>query len=288
VNDIAPESRACPCCGARDWRLQWRSFIVCRQCGVMTLSRRFDIGELRRLYGEGYFHGEEYVDYLADRPAQERTLGEHLKVVRRHVAPGGRLLEIGCAYGYFLSLARADYPDSVGIDVAAEAVAAARAAGLDARVGDALEFPFQSEFDGVCLWDTIEHLPHPDAVIECAARALKPGGHLFLTTGDFGAWLPRIQGLGWRQIHPPTHVFYFTRASLRALCSRYGLEALSFSSQRVHRRVSSMLLALERTQPAGAVGKLAAWLARRLPARVLAMDLGLDLGDTLCLVARRR
>jgi hypothetical protein len=83
-------------------------------------------------------------------------------------------------------------------------------------------------------------------------------------------------------------VFYFTRASLRALCSRCGLEAISFSSQRVHRRVSSMLLALERAQPRSATGRLAAWFAKRLPARVLAMDLGLDLGDTLCLVARRR
>ena len=254
----------------------------------MTVDSLLTVEELRRHYGEGYFRGEEYIDYVADKVAQQRTLAEHLRVVRRYVPAGARVLEIGCAYGYFLELIRSTYPRSVGIDVSREAVAAAQAMGLDARVGDLLESHFDSEFDAVCLWDTIEHLPHPEAVVGRCAQLLKRGGHLFLTTGDFGALMPRLQGLKWRQIHPPTHVFYFTRPSLRALCERSGLDDVRFTTVRVHRRLSSALSALERFHAHSLAGRAAARLLRLLPSRCLDWDIPLDLGDTLSMTARRR
>src|SRR5262245_32583843 len=200
---------SCPGCAGTEWRLPWTGFIVCRQCGLMTVEQNFTAAELEKLYQEEYFHGREYMDYEADKSAQQKTLAGHLRLVRQFVPAGGRILEIGCAYGYFLELIEKLYPRSVGVDVAAAAVAGARARGLDARQGEVLEMSFDESFDAVCLWDTIEHLPRPFEVLHRASQLLKAGGHLFLSTGDFGAWLPRWQGLKWRQIHPPTHLFYF-------------------------------------------------------------------------------
>src|SRR5262249_42806510 len=159
-------------------------FIICRQCGLMTVEQTFSAAELENLYKEEYFHGREYMDYEADKAAQQKTLSRHLALVRQFVPSGGRLLEIGCAYGYFLELIAQFYPHSVGVDVAAAAVAGARAQGLDARAGEVLEMSFEEPFEGVCLWDTIEHLPRPFEVMRRASELLKPGGHLFLSTGD--------------------------------------------------------------------------------------------------------
>ena len=77
----------------------------------MTVNACFSSEQLQRSYQEDYFHGKEYVDYLADEPAQKKTLSQHLKVVRAFLPRGSRLLEIGCAYGFFLELIQHEYPD---------------------------------------------------------------------------------------------------------------------------------------------------------------------------------
>jgi SAM-dependent methyltransferase len=288
AGDDSPAIHApCVCCEGESFSGRWPGFLICRGCGLMVFDQRFDVAGLKSLYQESYFRGNEYIDYLAERVSQQRTLQQHLRVVRRHLQPGARLLEVGCAYGYFLEMIRADFPDSIGIDVSSAAIAYARERGLDAREGDLLDFTWERPFDAVCLWDTIEHLPHPDRVVQRAAESLAPGGYLMLTTGDFGALLPRLQGLRWRQIHPPTHLYYFTRPSLRALCRRVGLDVVSFTTVCVHRRLSSALLALERFHAGSPAGRTAKVLSRVLPAALLEWDVPLDLGDTLCLVARR-
>jgi SAM-dependent methyltransferase len=253
----------------------------------MTVEQTYTAAELEKLYEEEYFHGREYMDYEADKAAQQKTLARQLPLLRQFVPTGGRLLEIGCAYGYFLELIEKLYPRSVGVDIAAAAVAGARARGLDARAGELLEMSFDEPFDGVCLWDTIEHLPRPFEVVRRAGELLRPGGHLFLSTGDFGAWLPRWQGLKWRQIHPPTHLFYFTRPSLRALCGRVGLVVERFGTVRVYRRLRSALQALERFHSRAVTGRVASVLLRALPHRFLDWNMPLNLGDTLCLIARK-
>jgi SAM-dependent methyltransferase len=253
----------------------------------MTVSHEFSPGELKKFYQEDYFKGREYVDYIADKAAQQRTLLDHLRVVQHYVPPGGRILEIGCAYGFFLELVRQDYPASVGLDVSSAGVAHARRLGLDAREGDLDSLRLDGDFDAVCLWDTIEHLPNPGAVIQRSARLLVPGGHLFLSTGDFGALLPRLQGLNWRQIHPPTHLFYFTRRSFRELCSRVGLEVLGFSTVTVHRRLGSALQSLQNRYGRSLTGRFSSLVHRTAPDSLLNWNFPLNLGDTLRLVARK-
>lgn len=278
----------CPCCDGTLWKPRWDGFIVCEHCGLMTVAGDFSPEELGRFYQEDYFHGSEYIDYLADKPAHLRTLRRHLQVVRRHQPPGGRLLEIGCAYGFFLELIRDEYPGSVGVDVFAAGVAQARRKGLDAREGDLLGLPLDGPFDGVCLWDTVEHLPRPRQVLARACELLRPGGHLILTTGDFGACLARWQGRTWRQIHPPTHLFYFTRKSFRELCPRLGLELAGFSTVTVYRRAGSALRALSAFHKRSFTGRMAALALRVAPRAFLDWDFPLNLGDTLCLAARKK
>ena len=195
---------------------------------------------------------------------------------------------MGCAYGFFLELIQRDYPRSVGVDVSAPGVEYARSKGLDAREGDLLAMRFEEPFDAVCLWDTLEHLPHPYEVIHAASGLLRTGGHLFLTTGDFGALLPRLQGLNWRQIHPPTHLFYFTRKALGKLCARVGLDVVRFGTATVHRRLGSVLQSLENFYGRSMTGRIASSTRRVLPAGLQNWYFPLNLGDTLYLVARKK
>ena len=67
------------------------------------------------------------------------------------MAPGGRVLEIGCAHGFFLEMIRPVYPGSMGIDISEAALAHARLRGLEVRAGDLLETEFNVSFDAVCM-----------------------------------------------------------------------------------------------------------------------------------------
>lgn len=254
----------------------------------MTVDGTYTADDLRRLYEEHYFTGGEYADYVADKPVIQRTLAGHLDIVRRFVPPGAAILEVGCAYGYFLELIRDAYPRSEGIDVSADAVSVAVRNGLPARAGDLATATFAGRFNAACMWDTIEHVPNPHEVFLKVHAALEPGGHFILTTGDFGALLPRLQGRRWRQIHPPTHLFYFTRRSFRELCARTGFEVVEFGTVSVYRRLGSALRTLRQLHPASMGGRLGAVLSAILPAALLDRAFPLDLGDTLYLVARKR
>ncbi len=186
-------------------------------------------GDVSGLYTADYFAGEEYRDYLGDKKLIQRDFARRIAALRK-LKPSGRLLEIGCAYGFFLELAR-EHWDARGIDVAADCVAHARETlGVDAEVADFLALPDEpGRYDVICLWDTLEHLPDPVAVIERAGRWLKPGGVLVMTTNDIDSRVARMRGQKWRQIHPPTHLFYFSGETLGRAVEKAGLETVDVS-----------------------------------------------------------
>ena len=200
--------------------------VRCPRCDLVY----YEVGApLPELYTKDYFHGGEYPDYVGDRSALQRNFAARVRHLRRlRPAPRDgsrqRLLEIGCAYGFFLDLARRHW-DVRGVDVVPEAAAYARdTLGLDVAAGEFLELPDEPEgYDFICLWDTIEHLPRPARTIEKAARWLKPGGLLAMTTGDIGSFLARVRGPSWRLIHPPTHLYYFTPKTLGRAAEQAGL-----------------------------------------------------------------
>jgi SAM-dependent methyltransferase len=277
----------CVCCSSDRSYERWPGFAVCGSCGLMTWAKQLSPGESRSLYNESYFQDGEYTDYLGDKEFRQQSMRVYVRLVKRFLPASSRLLEIGCAHGFFLELIRKEYPASVGIDLSKEAVDYAKRQGLDARAGDLLELSLEPGFDAVCMWDTIEHLPHPDRVLSRAYELLRPGGHLFLTTGDLGALLPKIQGRKWRQIHPPTHLFYFTRSSLKALCNKLNFEVVRFGTVSISHRLGSALTLLHKSRPASLTSHIAGAALKILPTPLLRAGFAINLGDTLYLVARK-
>jgi len=136
---------------------------------------------------------------------------------------GGRLLDIGCATGIFVAQAMTDWR-AVGTDVSLAACRVARQRGLDVVVSDAARLPLASgSHDVVTLWDTLEHLPDPLAVLGEVARILRPGGSLVLSTGDVSSWCARLSGSRWHLFTLPEHRYFFSRDSLEPLLNRVGL-----------------------------------------------------------------
>jgi len=259
----------------------------CRRCGFVTYQGASGV-EPPALYDEAYFHGAEYPDYRGQEPGIRRSMRRHLRQMARFAPLRGALLEIGCAYGFFLAEARAHFGRVIGTDVSDAALTHAREAlGLDVRAGDFPSLDLGTErFDVVCLWDTLEHLARPDAYLRRAHDVLAPGGSVFLTTGDIGSWNARLRGAGWRLIHPPTHLHYFSRATIGRLLERSGFHVAGVETAGYYHTLFSVLGSLQIR--GGATGRLAARAAAVLGPRFTnRVGAFVNLGDIMFVAATR-
>jgi ubiquinone/menaquinone biosynthesis C-methylase UbiE len=142
-----------------------------------------------------YVHGYE--------PAEQRRLlaqadfwRDSLILDGTALAPGTRLLDIGCGVGAVLGTLGAAFPEVrlAGVDIGPEQIAAGRellaARGLqaDLRVADARQLPYPDDsFDHVWTMWFLEHLSESDAVavLAEARRVLVPGGRITSIEADY-------------------------------------------------------------------------------------------------------
>jgi 2-polyprenyl-3-methyl-5-hydroxy-6-metoxy-1,4-benzoquinol methylase len=275
----------CIVCGGNYRESRIPGLLTCLICGFVTANVSLSSEQLRRLYCASYFNGEEYKNYVSERALIEKQFRIRLKRLLRYVEdPAAKqLLEIGCAYGFFMSVALDSFRAVEGLDISEDAIRYAREElGLAVHAADFLKFEPTGPVDVVCLWDTIEHLERPDLYLEKAACMMQCGGVIALTTGDIGSLVARLRGVRWRQIHPPTHLQYFSRTTLLRLLGKYGFRVRYCGYDGMYRSVDTMayiILNLKNRQPG-----LYSLLKR---SGFLKWDLYLNLYDILFVVAER-
>ena len=221
--------RHCPACGEmteqrRLYSVEHCDILRCPDCGIgRAEAPAFDPAGY---YTGEYFSGQRsdgYADYRATELVLRSEFARTVKFIRER-CDGGRLLEVGCAYGYFLQEAKACF-DVCGIELAADAAAHCRASGFPVLTGAADEANLHEigMVDVIAMLDVIEHLPDPIETLRILARHLNPGGTIIITTGDFGSPAARLLGRRWRLMTPPQHLWFFTRKSLKKMASSLGL-----------------------------------------------------------------
>ena len=283
-NSANPATRCIVCGGSlRPSRIAGLS--ECEECKFTTANLSIPDEDLRQLYTDRYFAGEEYRDYVADRPIIEKQARLRLRRLLKYVKQPKEknIFEIGCAYGFFLSVAKTFFSSVEGVDLSPEAIAyASGVLGLKTRSDDFLGYRFEVVPDVVCMWDTVEHLTRPDLYITRIASILPRGGILALTTSDLDSVVARFRGSKWRQIHPPTHLHYFSRGTLKRLLSRNGFVIREMATEGAYRTLDTMayiILCLRSNH-----SDLYSWLRKT---GLLAGDLYLDLRDIVFVVAEK-
>lgn len=155
-------------------------------------------------------------------------------IVQRLGQRHGRLLDVGCAHGWFLRAAQADF-DVVGIEPDRVIGRQARALGLDVRLG---LFPHVLEpgerFDVIVLNDVFEHIPDVAGATVASHAHLASNGRLVLnlpsSSGVFyriAKLLARIGLTGpfdrmWQKGLPSPHLHYFNPDNLQAFLAGRG------------------------------------------------------------------
>jgi 2-polyprenyl-3-methyl-5-hydroxy-6-metoxy-1,4-benzoquinol methylase len=201
----------------------FKGLLKCKSCNFITTDLDIDASDIQKIYGEKYFFGNEYVDYIKDKEILQSNFRTRLKSILEY-KNDGLLVEVGCAYGFFLDLAK-QYFEVKGYEICKDAVDYAKGLSLDVESGDFLKANIpESSVDVITMWDLIEHLVEPQKYVALAKNILKHDGLLCITTGDISSLNARLRREKWRMIHPPTHLHYFSRDTLKLLLEKNGFK----------------------------------------------------------------
>jgi 2-polyprenyl-3-methyl-5-hydroxy-6-metoxy-1,4-benzoquinol methylase len=237
----------CVVCGARltgrphlevgDFRL-----FRCPDCATWSSHPRVDVAHQAALHDSAeyfeheYFKGRREVSARIERRCED-IFGRLSCAVDPRSLGGERLLDVGCDTGGFLeSAARQFGIKPVGLDVAARAVRASSAAGIEAYHATIESAPAElRDFRVITAIDVVEHVTDPLGFLRAVKARLAPGGAVYLETPNirssvYGVGRMLCGALGGRprpvfeRLFPPQHIQYFTSQSLERLVGKSGLE----------------------------------------------------------------
>jgi len=172
---------------------------------------------------------------LPDRPRLEAVARkEHYQLdFLRAVQSSGRLVDVGASIGVFALSAQEAGFDVTAVEMNPSCVrhlaetVGVRAIGSD-RPEEVLRGLAPSR--AITLWQVLEHLRDPFALIEAAAANLEPGGLLVVATPNPDAWQQRVMGARWPHIDAPRHLWLVPASVLLRAGERHGLRAITLTT----------------------------------------------------------
>ncbi len=167
---------------------------------------------------------DAYVDFQEARIARLRPY-----------LSGARLLEVGCAAGYFLANVKPLVQEAVGVDLDSTAVAfAAEKTGCRVLCGPLEDTPLElGSFDVVCAFQTLEHVDDPLVFLRSLARYAKPDGLVCVEVPNLCDPLLTLYDVpAYRRFYfHAAHRHYFSAASLQRAARQAGLRGIVHPTQ---------------------------------------------------------
>jgi SAM-dependent methyltransferase len=243
-------NETCPCCGAPlvptpsiegPDRLHGTpgsfAIAVCGACMAGITLPSLGPAELARFYPETYgpYETAEGGLYAAISTSIRRLQGaQALRTPPLGALAGrepGRAVDVGCGRGDLSGFLAERGWRMTGIEPSANACAAARARGVDARQGTIEEVELEpGAYDAAIFRHSLEHVTDPVAALRSAHRALRPGGLVLISVPNFGCWQRRRFGSRWYHLDLPRHRVHFTEEALSTTLRRAGFDGAELST----------------------------------------------------------
>ena len=193
--------------------------VKCRNCQLIYVNPIEKESKINEDYSE-----RKSIDASIIRESRLRATKSQVELIKRY-KKGTNLLDIGCGEGFFLfSAFKAGY-SAKGVELSQDAAAyAKREFGLDIEAGafEELQFP-QDYFDVVTLWQVLEHVPYPLALLKEAHKILKPGGALVASTPNIEGIPAKIFRRRWWNVRR-LHLNQFTTKTLKDILMNAGFK----------------------------------------------------------------
>jgi SAM-dependent methyltransferase len=217
---------------------------------------------------------------------KQATFDLYLRKIRRFKS-GGRILDIGCATGFFLERARAAGFDCYGVEVSGYSSAVARAALGQERIftGVVETCPFAgASFDVITMFDLFEHVRDPLNTLCAAHRLLRDDGIVVIMTPDIESPTARLMGKTWTHFKPE-HLFYFGPRSMLPAAAKTGFRIIH---QAGAPKVITADYALSQfmAYPHRLITPFMKTMAAVLPERLMRKQLGVTMGERIFIMTK--
>lgn len=217
------------------------NILRCESCKLLTLDFHEDYNAfLHSYYQKGYYTGDKkiraYANYAEDKPNIIKNAHNILAKIKKLKPQASKLLDVGCAMGFFMEEAQKLGFDPYGIEVSTYSANFSRKKFKDRVFLGAVEEFYQKRnsfskfkntfFDVIILSDLIEHVEDPVSILKDLNRVLKKDGIIVLQTGDADSTWAYLTGKNWHFYAPPQHLYFFSKRTLTLVLEKAGFKVL--------------------------------------------------------------
>jgi 2-polyprenyl-3-methyl-5-hydroxy-6-metoxy-1,4-benzoquinol methylase len=143
------------------------------------------------------------------------ALKNKLNLINELQPSKGRILDIGAGTGDFLSVAKENGWQTIGIEPSEKAKGIAKNKGVSfVEQTSTLE---NYSFDVISMWHVLEHVPNLDNQIKELKRLLKPNGTLIIAVPNFKSFDAKHYGKFWAAYDVPIHFWHFSKKAIQQL-----------------------------------------------------------------------
>jgi 2-polyprenyl-3-methyl-5-hydroxy-6-metoxy-1,4-benzoquinol methylase len=225
------EQIVCPC-GSQAmpvdvFQTPTRRYVRCPDCELVFLNPRPLGAMVEEFYREDYDEAYGEAEASSDRDPVFESVAHRLGLYRD---PPGRLLDIGCGDGAFLSLCHSVGWTCYGLELSRKAAARAARRQLMVLPPDCLERTVDREpFDVITLVNVLETVTNPASLLRQVAGALTPSGLVVIRATNGAFHLPMRIPTRWigSRYDQAFHLFLYSPQALRLLLRGVGLDTVA-------------------------------------------------------------
>jgi len=206
---------------------------VCLSCESIYCDPLPSSDEIASYYADHFDYGW-FEEHLALKKFQAACRWKSVvTLLKKHHMDRGRVLDVGCGHGLFLSCAQRSGWEAVGVDYPSIATTYARQQlGLDVVEGDLCSVVAGARigagsFNLVVSWHCLEHVMDPMSFLRGMSAALAPGGKLLVAVPNVNSQGMRLCRENWVWCQQPyVHLTHFSDKALMLLARDCGLKVL--------------------------------------------------------------
>lgn len=204
----------------------------CRECGMIFQSPVLTEESLIELYK----NVEDQI-YLEKNEERKLNFSQYVKLIKQYLSKSSHLLEIGSYTGVFLEMLNREGIGTAGLELSdwARQIAKETGAEVYGQPLSQLYEELKNKYDGVCLWDVIEHYIDPLKELSYMNKALKENGYLFISTLDISSFTAKILGKKYPFLML-MHTVYFSKKTLKKILNKTGFKIIKIKK---HNRMVS-------------------------------------------------
>ncbi len=134
----------------------------------------------------------------------------------------GKILDIGAGVGDFLSVAKKDGWEIIGVEPSEKAKAIAKNKGV--TFVESINVLENNSFYVITRWHVLEHVPDLENQIKELKRLIKPSGTIFIAVPNFNSFDAKYYGSFWAAYDVPIHLWHFSKTAIKKLFAKENLE----------------------------------------------------------------